>query len=143
MTTSAVRQTLGLSVCLVLFTALCSAAQGGAGGAKEGEKFLGAWSGTWAGGGSGGFDLTLEKGAEGALGGKVAVTGGPTYNATLKTVSFESNKMTARYDFPEDEGIEVVLVATFDGKTATGTWSAREKGAGSEVATGTWTVTKK
>jgi hypothetical protein len=38
----------------------------------------------------------------------------------------------------------VQLAATFDGNSATGTWSLREKGnSGAEVASGTWTVKKK
>jgi hypothetical protein len=40
-------------------------------------------------------------------------------------------------------GGEVVLAAAFDGNTAKGTWSLREKANGNEVATGGWTVTRK
>ena len=106
------------------------------------DELLGLWTGSWEGGGSGGFELTLAKGKDGAPGGGVSVTGEPTYKATLKTVSFDDKKMTATYDFPPDERLEVILTATFDGDTAKGTWSAREKG-GSELASGTWTVKKK
>ena len=101
--------------------------------------FLGTWTGTWEGGGSGGFELTLEKAEGGKIGGRVSVTGEPTYKATLKTVAFNGKKMTATYDFPPDPNIGITLEATFDGKTATGTWAARQ-GGGSDVATGTWTV---
>lgn len=38
--------------------------------------------------------------------------------------------------------MEVVLTATFDGETAKGQWSARQK-AGGELASGTWAVTRK
>ena len=104
------------------------------------EEYLGTWTGTWEGGGSGGFEITLEQGADGALGGRVSVTGDPTYKATLKTVSLNGPKLTATYDFPPDDRAEVALEATFDGDTATGTWIAREKSSGNQLASGTWSV---
>lgn len=107
------------------------------------EKFAGVWTGTWDGAGTGGFELTLEKPKDGPLAGRVAVTGEPAYKATFKTVSFDGAKMTATYDFPPDERAEILLAATFDGNTASGTWTLREKGSGSDVASGTWKVTKK
>jgi hypothetical protein len=108
------------------------------------NQLVGIWVGTWEGAGAaGGFELTLEQPKEGALTGKVSVTGEPEYKATFKSVSLEGAKMTAKYDFPPDEGAEVVLVATFDTKSAKGTWSLNAKGDGSQVATGTWSVTKK
>ena len=128
---------------LVMFGAMCSAAQRGADGSSSGEQFLGTWTGTWDGSGSGGFELTLEKGKDGAVGGRVSVTGEPTYKATLKALSFDGKKMSAKYDFPPDEGGEVTLAASFDGDTATGTWSLREKANDNEVARGGWTVTRK
>jgi hypothetical protein len=102
----------------------------------------GTWTGTWEGAGTGGFELTLEKDKDGKLGGRVSVTGEPTYKATLKTLTFEGQKMNATYDFPPDESMEVTLTATFDGNTAKGTWAAVQK-AGGELASGTWTVAKK
>ena len=128
---------------LFIFGAMCSAAQRGADGSSTGEQFLGTWTGTWDGVGSGGFELTLEKGTDGAVIGKVSVTGEPTYKATFKALSFDGKKMSAKYDFPPDEGGEVALAASFDGNTATGTWSLREKANDNEVARGTWTVTRK
>jgi hypothetical protein len=126
---------------LFLFGAVCSAAQSGG---ATGEQFVGTWTGTWDGDGSpgGGFELTLEKGKEGAVAGGVSVTGEPTYKATFNTLSFDGKKMSAKYDIPTMEGVEVVLTAVFEGASATGTWSAREKG-GNEVATGGWKVAKK
>jgi hypothetical protein len=110
----------------------------------QNESFLGRWSGTWDGAtGSGGFELVLETDSKGMLTGRVSVTGEPTYQAGLKTVSFDGNKMAARYDFPPDSSGEVVLAATFDGKTAVGTWSLREKAGGTEFAAGNWNVSKK
>ena len=106
------------------------------------QEILGTWTGTWEGQGTGGFELTLEKAKDESLTGRVSVTGEPTYKATLKTVSLTGNKMSATYDFPPDDQIEVVLAATFDGETAKGTWIARVKGGGDTVASGTWMVKK-
>ena len=103
---------------------------------------LGTWSGTWDGAGSGGFELTLEKGEDGKLKGNVSVTGEPTYKATLRTVSLDGNKMSAEYDFTPDPQLEVILKTTFDGKKASGTWTARQKG-GTELATGNLSLAKK
>ncbi len=123
---------------------MCSAAQRGSEGSSAGEPFVGTWTGTWDGAGSGGgFELTLEKGKDGAVGGRVSITGEPTYKATLKALSFEGKKMSAKYDFTPDEAAEVLLEASFDGNTAKGTWSLREKANGNEVAAGGWSVTRK
>lgn len=105
---------------------------------------LASWSGTWDGSGSGGgFDLTLERAKDGTVTGKVSVTGDPAYEATLRTVSFEGRKMTARYDFTPEPAAEVVLKASFEADNATGTWSLVEKASGNEVASGGWKVAKK
>ena len=122
---------------MVLFSVIASAAQ------SADDRFLGTWTGTWDGAGTGGFEITLAKGSNGTLTGKVSVTGEPTYDATLRTAAFDGNKLNARYDFPPDQQGEVVLMATFENAKATGTWSLREKASGSELATGGWTVTKK
>ena len=112
--------------------------------AKAAEQYAGQWTGTWDGAGAGGgFDLTLEKAKEGPLTGSVSVTGEPSYKATLKSVSFDGAKMTAKYDFTPDDAAEVVLTATFDGNKATGAWSLLEKASGNEVASGGWKVTRK
>ena len=124
--------------------AMCSAAQRGAEGAPADDALLGTWTGTWDGAGSGGgFELTLEKTKDGPVTGKVSVTGEPTYKATFKTLSFDGKKMSAKYDFPPDAGGEVLLEASFDGNTAKGTWSLREKANSNEVAAGGWSVTRK
>ena len=138
------RNALSICICLALFGTLAAgAAQQGGEGKAPGEQFLGTWSGTWEGaGGTGGFELTLEKPKD-AVAGRVSVTGEPTYKATIKTLSFEGSKLIAKYDFPPDENIEVVLNAAFDGNTCKGTWAAREKASGSDLAVGTWTVTRK
>ena len=113
---------------------------------SSGAEFVGTWTGSWemtATGSSGGFELILEKGKDGAVTGRVSVTGEPTYKATVKTIKFDGKKMTAAYDFPPDERLEVALATTFDGDTAKGTWSARAKDGSGEIASGSWTVTKK
>jgi len=129
---------------LFIFGALCSAAQRGAEGASTGEEFVGTWSGSWEGmGASGGFEVTLEKGKDGAVSGGVSVTGEPTYKARFTSLSFDGKKMTAKYDFTPEPAAEVVLTIVFDGNTAKGPWSLREKATGNEAATGSISMTKK
>lgn len=108
------------------------------------ESLVGVWSGSWEGAGAnGGFELTLEQPKEGPVTGKVSVTGEPTYKATFKSLSFDGNKMGAKYDFPADQSAEVTLAAAFDGNKATGTWSLAAQGTTDALASGTWTVTRK
>lgn len=133
-------------MCLVFVVlgAVCHAAQDGGGKTAPGEQFVGTWTGTWEGGGaSGGFELTLEKDANGAVTGRVSVTGEPSYTAALKSLAFDGSKMTAKYDFPPDERAEVALAAAFDGNKCTGAWSVREKASDNEIVAGSWAVTKK
>ena len=108
-----------------------------------GEPFIGVWAGSWDGaGGGGGFELTVErdKDKDKPLVGKVSVTGEPTYKATLTSIAFDGAKMTGKYDFPEDAAAEVLLTATFEEKSVSGTWSLREKASGNELVSGTWTA---
>ena len=135
------RRALGICAAMLLIVSVCGSAQQRGSDAGGAADYVGTWAGTWEGGGSGGFVLTLEKADGGKLGGKVSVTGEPTYDATLKTVSFDGNKMTATYDFPPDPQIGIVLTATFDAASANGTWAARQGSA--DVASGTWTVKRK
>jgi hypothetical protein len=129
----------GLWLSVVLFGAIAGASPRGS--QATDEQYLGTWTGTWEGaGGSGDLEITLEKGAGGALSGGVSVTGEPTYKATFTTVAITEGKLTATYDFPPDDQAEVALEATFDGDAATGTWVARDKASGSPVASGTWSV---
>ena len=126
-------------IAIVLSAVLGVAAQSG-----TADALLGTWSGSWeTSGTSGTFALTLQKAADGALGGKVAVGGEPAYEATLTSVSIDAGKLTAKYDFTPDTRAEVVLIATIEGQTAKGTWSVREKSSGTEAVAGTWTVTHK
>lgn len=131
------------------------AAQRDASEATAGEQFIGAWIATWDQRGgpptradsalppARGFELTLEKPKNGPLAGRVSVTGGPTYKASLKTVSFKGTKMTATYNVPPDERSEVVPDVTFDGSSAKGSWTVIEKAGGAEVASGTLIVKRK
>ena len=135
MSTSSLLRRVILCLSILIVTVVCFNAQ-------EPSSFVGTWTGSWDGAGTGGFELTLEKGKEGALTGRVSVTGEPTYEAELRTVSFEGAKMTAVYDFPPDASLEVLLVANFEGNKAKGTWTARGKNGGSDLASGACTVTK-
>src|SRR5215510_9117642 len=114
---------------LLLAGAVSLAAQSGGAQPTDTDKYLGVWSGSWDGaGGGGGFELTLEREKDKpekdkSMTGKVSVTGEPTYKATLTSVSFDGAKMTAKYDFTPEPAAEVLLTATFDGDTVTGTWS--------------------
>jgi hypothetical protein len=138
-----VRNRLSVCLCLLMFAVLCSAAQRGT-QPSSGEEFVGTWSGSWdAGGSGGGFELTLEEGKDGAVTGRVSVTGEPTYKASFSALSFDGKKMTAKYSFPPDEGGEVVLALGFDGKKASGTWTLKAKADGTQFATGTVDVAKK
>lgn len=138
------RKGWSVGLLIMAFAAICPAAQRGADATAAGDEYVGTWSGTWDSGASGGgFELTLERAKDNTIGGKVAVTGQPTYNAVLKTVSFEGTKMTAKYDFPPDESAEVILTTTFEGNKAAGTWTLRVKGTSNDVATGGWTVKRK
>jgi len=129
----------------LLVLALCEFAPGGRGLAAQSstaDKYIGTWAGTWDGAGSGEFELTLDKNREARdapLIGRVAVTtDGGNYNADLNSVSFNGQKMTAKYDFPLDP-----IAATFEDRTAKGTWSLHPKGQDTEIAGGSWTVTRK
>jgi hypothetical protein len=138
------RNRLWVWVFVLIVGALASAAQRGE-GPPPGEQFVGTWTGTWEGAGSsGGIELTLEKGKDGALTGAVSITGEPAYTATFKTLKFDGKKMTATYDFPPDPtAAEVMLDAAFDGNKAAGGWYLTDKNGGSQVASGTWSVSKK
>jgi hypothetical protein len=114
------------------------------GAAQTATDYSGTWTGTWEGPGTGQFELTLEKSKDGAPSGKVAVTtDGGNYNADLKGIAFDGNRMTAKYDFPLDPSAEVGVTATFEDRTAKGTWALKAKGQDAELASGTFTIAKK
>lgn len=128
-----------LSLSLLIFATVSLSLQ-----AAQAPDPVGTWTGTWEGaGGNGGIEIVLEKGKDGALGGRVSVTGEPTYKATLRTVTVDGQKLSWAYDFPADESIEIKMVAAIDGQSLKGNWSARPKAGGDEVASGTLTADKK
>jgi hypothetical protein len=132
--------------CLLFVAAAVSlaTAQRGPEGSSKPADFAGTWSGTWEGAGSsGGFELTLEQPKDGPMTGAVSVTGEPAYKASLTSIAFDGKKLTAKYDFTPDDQAEVALAGAFDGNKCTGTWSLHAKATGDEVASGTWTVTRK
>ena len=145
------RNRLSVWLFVVIFGALASAAQRGE-GPPPGEQFVGTWTGTWEGAGSsGGIELTLEKGKDGELTGGVTTTGDPAYTATFKTLKFDACIVFAYFffwtihdDFPPDPtAAEVMVDATFEGNKAAGGWSVADKTGGSQVASGTWSVSRK
>jgi hypothetical protein len=128
-----------LSLSLLIFATVGLSLQ-----AAQAADPVGTWTGTWEGaGGNGGIEIVLEKGKDGALTGRVSVTGELTYKATLKTVTVDGQKLSWTYDFPPDESIEVQMAATIDGQSIKGNWSARPKAGGDEIASGTLTAEKK
>ena len=106
------------------------------------ERYVGTWAGTWEGDGSGKIEMRLAKDDAGKLSGQVTVTTDNGDYTEFEVLSFETNKMTAKYDFPLNEGSEVVLTATFDDRTLKGTWSLHVKGQEGEQAGGPWTAKK-
>ena len=119
-----------------------------ASGQSSGDRYIGTWAGMWDGAGSGDFELTLDQAKDGPLDGPlegrvVVATDGGNYNANLKRISFDGPKMTARYDFPLDSSAEIFVTATFEDKSAKGTWAMRPKGQEGDIAAGTFTVSKK
>ena len=132
------RTTAALAIVASTLVALPAAQSG------KDQNIVGTWSGTWDGSGTGEFELTLENNDANKPSGKVAVTtDGGNYTADLKQIAFEGNKMTAAYDFPLDPSAEVAVTATFEARAAKGTWMLHAKGQTTEIASGTFTVTRK
>ena len=104
------------------------------------DEYLGTWTGTWEGSGSGGFELTLEKGADGALRGSVSVTGRADLQGHADDSGPRGRSADRHLRLHPRQWAEVALEATFDGNAASGTWVLREKASGSEAARGTWSV---
>lgn len=108
------------------------------------EKHLGTWTGTWDGASTGTFDLVMERKTGGQLQGRLTVTGGSTpYTAEFKTLAIEGHTLTAKYDYPLDEGGEVSISATLEDRSAKGTWVLRAPGQGGEIASGTLALSRK
>jgi hypothetical protein len=138
------RIALSISLLLLSFSICSFANQAQDQKASENGRFVGTWAGKWEGGGSGGnIELSLSTESD-KLVGKVSVTtDNGEFNTAIKTLSFDGNKMTAIYDNPGMDGVEVTLISTFDGNSTKGTWSMHQKGQTAEMFSGTWTATKK
>lgn len=108
------------------------------------DAFVGSWEGTWTGGSSGKFGMTIAKGAGGKLSGSISPTPdqGEGYTVAFKSVEVVSGKLTVKFEDPGGEA-DITLTGSVDGKSAKGTYSVRQKGDGSEVDSGSWTLTKK
>ncbi len=133
-----------VAVLMLAVSWMASAALTDARQSSNGDQYAGMWTGTYDGSGTGQFEMTLDKGQDGTMTGKVNVTtDGGNYAADLKSVTFEGAKMTAKYDFPLDPSAEIVMTATFEGTSGKGTWSLRAKGQTDELASGGIAVTKK
>jgi len=131
-------------VWIALLCGLACLAIAHAAGPSSGDAYAGTWSGTWEGGGGGGtFEIKLE-GSGSALTGNVNVgTDAGAYTAKFKSLGFDGNKMTARYDYPLDMQAEVALTATFEQANAKGTWALLPQGQDQALVNGTWAVQKK
>jgi hypothetical protein len=130
----------------LLLASLWFGAQIRAAATVDGQQYIGAWTGTWEGGGTGRFDMTLQAGGDGQIGGGVAVgTDQGDYTAKFSKLVFSGSKLTATYDYPLDAQGEVSIEGTFDGKSANGTWALGAKGQSSAqpMITGTWKIDKK
>jgi hypothetical protein len=117
--------------------------------AADGDQYLGVWSGTWAGadGSSGHFQLTLERGSDGKLGGSIAVSqdggGASDYSAKLKNTALEGGKFTAAYEPPDGQS-EISMKGSLGAVGGGGDWSLGPKAQPSSpaIASGTWKIAK-
>jgi len=109
-----------------------------------GDEFVGTWTGTWEGGGAGRFDLTIERGSDGHLAGGVSVgTDQGDYTAKFTELSFDGNKMKAKYDFPLESRADIAIEGTFAKDAADGSWTMVPDGDTTALAAGSWKVSKK
>jgi hypothetical protein len=73
-----------------------------------GDRFVGTWAGKWEGGGSSGnIEVAISKDSEKLVGKVSANTDNGDYNAAFKSLSFDGNKMTAVYDLPSMDNVEI------------------------------------
>ena len=129
---------------LFLTFVVCSVANPAQDQKATGDRFIGTWAGKWEGGGrNGNIEVSIARESDKLVGKVSATTDNGDYNAAFKTLSFDGNKMTAVYDMPAMENVEITLISTFDGDATTGTWSAHEKGQTTELIGGPWTARKK
>jgi hypothetical protein len=106
---------------------------------------VGTWSGTYSGDASGKDTMVFSRDAAGKIGGTVEAKAdaGNGYTATFKSVVVDGTTIRMAYDDPENSVMEVQLEATIDGGSMTGTWKSIDTGAGSVVAKGKFTGSKR
>ena len=140
------RKQLATSILVALLCGcLCYGGQTGNKKSSGTDPSIGNWAGTWTGDGSGKFDMTIAKGEDDQLTGKINVMpdDGDGYTTAFRSISGEAGKKTIKYDAPGDDQFEVVLEANFEGSSAKGAWAIRQKGQDAQLQGGTWTATKK
>lgn len=107
------------------------------------EKFRGAWSGGFQGDSSGQFEMLLSPSADGKHTGEMSISTGDGggYQVKLKSLTFDGQKMVAKYDAPGSENGEVTVEGTLEGNALSGSWSFHDQGNNS--GRGTWKATRK
>jgi hypothetical protein len=105
------------------------------------DRFVGQWTGTYVGDDTGQLTITLSRDADGRPTGGISAARdqGGRYELPFKSVSFDGDRMTAKYDWPE--GGEVTHEGTFGEDEAEGTWSFADPSG--TTAGGTWKVSRK
>jgi hypothetical protein len=134
---------------LLLLASICAGWLAAPARAADGDQYLGTWSGTWAGtdGSSGHFQLNLERGSDGKLGGSIAVSqdggGGSDYTAKLKNAAFAADKFSAAYEPPDGQS-EIHMKGSFGAQGGDGEWSlgAKDQPSSPALASGTWKIAK-
>ncbi len=136
-------QTAFLAILLIAGFVLLAAPEA-LSGTDDKDAFVGTWEGTWNGGSTGHVGMTFSKSADGKLAGSISPKPdqGDGYTVSFKSVEVISGKLTVKFEDPNGEN-EITLTGSLEGKSAKGTYSVKQKGDGSEVDAGSWTVTKK
>jgi hypothetical protein len=125
-----------MAVMILAAAVLAYASQAVQTASASADRFAGQWTGTYTGDDSGVVTVTLTLNADGQHQGSISATRdqGGSYDIPFKGVAFDTDRMTAKYDWPE--GGEVRLEATFSENDVSGTWSFADP-AGT-TAGGTW-----
>lgn len=107
------------------------------------EKFRGTWSGSFEGDSSGKFEMLLSPSGDGKHTGEMSITSGDGngYQVKLKSLTFDGQKMVAKYDAPGGENGEVTIEGTLEGDAMSGSWSYHDQG--NNTGRGTWKASRK
>jgi len=129
------------TVTAVAWLAVCGTAIAADSGSSKSQALVGTWSGTWTGASTGHLDLTIAKSTSGAFSGSISVAPdqGSDYATTLDEVSVEGTRLTAQFKTP-DGVVTITMKGSLEGAAINGTYEAKENQGGSNVDTGTWTV---